>query len=172
MLPLSVPVAQRPEDGRASEQPHCPAGQAIPAPGSPGHKPVAPGRDSGCCSLRFCLTLCSSSCARPKASHLESPSALLRASGCLGIRPALPCMREVKESGHPTEGTSVGTDHQSTPGSAGSRGVSDGVRTRFLLSSPLCWLPIHVVCSGSSSLEDSQRLLEMSLKASVPRVSA
>ena len=123
-------------------------------------------------ALRFCLTLCSSSCARPKASHLESPSALLRASGCLGIRPALPCMREVKESGHPTEGTSVGTDHQSTPGSAGSGGVSDGVRTRFLLSSPLCWLPIHVVCSGSSSLEDSQRLLEMSLKASVPRVSA
>ena len=44
---------------------------------------------------RSCLTLCSSSCTGPKASHLESPSAMLRASGCLGIRPALPCMQEV-----------------------------------------------------------------------------
>ena len=52
------------------------------------------------------------------------------------------------------------------PGSAGSACVSDGVRTQFFLSSPLCWLPIHVVCTGSSSLGDSQRLLEMSLKGS------
>lgn len=66
---------------------------------------------------RSCLTLCSSSCAGPKASHLESPSVLLRATGGLGIRPALPCMWEVlfgqTEAGHPTEGSSAGACHQS-----------------------------------------------------------